>query len=344
VLTTNGYYFFIFNCRSNSTSKDSESSFLKEIGHGAGDSWTFNAVVGDPLGISDKQGERILVLNNNGAVGIGTTNKLSKLTVIGTADVTNIGGTTSASNTTAITGSGTSFLSNLGIGDRISLSSASSTYATVTAITDDTHLTVDVALGNGTSQTINAKHSTMRVENSSNAVQVVVNDIGSMGIGTNAPSSLLELRKDASAAMGPILTLYNKSSPGGSTAIYMNGYDVGANGPTAAIQSLDSSYSSHITFSTKVPGLASNALQERLRIQNGGNVGIDQTNPGAKLDVNGDVKFSTLGVKLNAGTTNPTTTGVAGNVGDLYVYVNGTSTNLYIKTNTGNTNWSPCKN
>ena len=69
-----------------------------------------------------------------GSVGIGATNKLSKLTVVGAADETDIGGTTTANATTTITGSGTTFLSDLGIGDRISLSSAASQYILASGI------------------------------------------------------------------------------------------------------------------------------------------------------------------------------------------------------------------
>jgi len=80
-----------------------------------------------------------------------------------------------------------------------------------------------------------------------------------------------------------------------------------------------------------------------LVIDSGGAVGIGETSPGAKLDVNGDVKFSTQGVKIDAGTTNPTEIGVPGNVGDLYVHIDGITSNLYIKINTGNKDWGPCR-
>jgi len=67
-------------------------------------------------------------------LGIGTATKLSTLTVQPSADVTDLGGTTTANATTTITGIGTAFTTALGVGDRISLSSAASTYATIEAI------------------------------------------------------------------------------------------------------------------------------------------------------------------------------------------------------------------
>ncbi|MEB3180863.1 MAG: hypothetical protein VKL59_17805 [Nostocaceae cyanobacterium] len=111
-----------------------------------------------------------------------------------------------------------------------------------------------------------------------------INSIGNnVGIGTTTPKSLLEIRKDAPGALGPVLTLANNTgSPGAGAAIDFNGYDVGTNAPTARIQSLDDgNYSSHIAFYTKQSGANTNQLQERLRINSGGN-----------LEVQGDVKAS----------------------------------------------------
>lgn len=65
-----------------------------------------------------------------------------------------IDGTTAASASTTITGSSSAFLSQVKVGDLIYLSSAPTAYATVTAITSDTSLTVDGLLGNGSIQTM----------------------------------------------------------------------------------------------------------------------------------------------------------------------------------------------
>ena len=129
----------------------------------------------------------------NSSFGVGTTTKMSQFTVVPTADVSNIGGTTAANATTAIVGSGTTFTTKLGIGDRISLSSAATTYATVTAIADDTHLTLSSALGNGASQTINRKASALRVDDSSSVTRFIVNDQGYIGIGSVAPTAKMTL-------------------------------------------------------------------------------------------------------------------------------------------------------
>lgn len=126
------------------------------------------------------------------SVGAGLT-KLSTLTVQPPADTSDIGGTTTANASTTIAGSGTAFTTALGIGDRISLSSAASTYATVTAIASDTSLTVSTALGNGTSQTINRKSAAWRANVSSGTQAVLVNDQGYLALGATAPVERLDI-------------------------------------------------------------------------------------------------------------------------------------------------------
>jgi hypothetical protein len=86
-----------------------------------------------------------------------------------TTDTTNIGGTTTANAATTITGSSTNFWGTgadaLQVGDQVSLSSASSTYATVVSIASGTSMVVSAALGDGTSQTINRRRPTLNVAN-----------------------------------------------------------------------------------------------------------------------------------------------------------------------------------
>ncbi|KPJ85734.1 hypothetical protein AMJ57_01960 [Parcubacteria bacterium SG8_24] len=148
-----------------------------------------------PLFALRENGSDHVIMDASGDIGIGVTSNLSRLTVKQAADET-ITGTTTANSTTNIIGSGTYFTSHLGVGDRISLSSAPGTYATVTAITDNTTLTVDTPLGDGTSQTINAKHSILRADNSSDAVKFIVSDLGNVGLSDSTPTEELTLAGD----------------------------------------------------------------------------------------------------------------------------------------------------
>lgn len=116
-------------------------------------------------------------------VGINTDTAESVLTIVPPADYTATG-TTTASTATTITGIGTSFLTQVGIGDRISLSSSAGTFATVLAIASNTSLTVNVALGNGTSQTILVKKSLFRIQTTSSTSALLFDDTGTLGVGT----------------------------------------------------------------------------------------------------------------------------------------------------------------
>ncbi len=88
---------------------------------------------------------------NIGALIAANTWDFSQNTITSGKQLT---GTTTANNTTSITGSGTLFTQELEVGDRISLSSAPTTFALVTAIASNTSLTVDAPLGNGTTQNL----------------------------------------------------------------------------------------------------------------------------------------------------------------------------------------------
>lgn len=117
--------------------------------------------------------------------GIGPkTDRLNALTVNQQPDKSNIGGTTTANATGSIVGSSTQFINDFGIYDRVSLSSAASTYCYITTITDNTNMTVDdghggaCTLGNGTSQTLNRKQAIFAAENSSRKEFFIIDDIG----------------------------------------------------------------------------------------------------------------------------------------------------------------------
>ena len=130
------------------------------------------------LKITNNQVQLLQNLYSELNVGLGTNTKLSKFTVKQATDITDVRGTTTANATTTINGSGTRFLIDFGIGDRISLSSAAGTYATITAIATDISLTVDTVLGDGSSQTINKKASIARFENAAGAISYIIDDTG----------------------------------------------------------------------------------------------------------------------------------------------------------------------
>lgn len=140
----------------------------------------------------DATGDQQDVINwtRFGALGVGGPTNLTglnALTVRPRPDVT-IPGTTTANATTTITGSSTAFQEDVGIGDQIALSSAASTFATVTAQASATSMTVGNALGNGTSQTIVRRQAPLRVlDRNGNNVFYITPD-GAHAIGPSSSS------------------------------------------------------------------------------------------------------------------------------------------------------------
>jgi len=112
---------------------------------------------------------------------------------------------------------------------------------------------------------------------------------GFVGLGTSSPLSLLQLAANNPGKLGPSLTLMNTGGTAGAgVSVDFDGYNLGTAAPEARIQSFDDgNYSSSLVFQTKIPGAASNALVERMRIADYGYVGINNNNPSYPLDIGG---------------------------------------------------------
>ena len=182
---TNGNTWSVYGCSGASGGMDAGSYSIRNQGSG---SFIFGMTAKDAVwigraGTSDKFG------NNS-----GTT-----LTVMARPNITNVGGSTTANASTTIEhGSGTSsvansFTRNFGVGDQISLSSAASTYATILSITDEDTLITDVALGNGTSQTMNRKWAIQGWLKADGTYAAMMSPDGRLGIGLVNPASLLHI-------------------------------------------------------------------------------------------------------------------------------------------------------
>jgi hypothetical protein len=129
--------------------------------------------------------------------GIGTTDNLSTFTVQSRAHVNLTGTVSTTQGSTAVTGTGTLFLSELQLGDRISTPDTdpqSSQAGTVIAIASNTALTVDVPMMyNSTNAAAVCRPSLARFDDQGATPRVIVNDKGFTGIGTIAPQAVLQV-------------------------------------------------------------------------------------------------------------------------------------------------------
>ena len=143
----------------------------------------------------------------------------------------------------------------------------------------------------------------------SNTVRMVVRADGNVGIGTTTPGSILTVVGDDSTAgnwqaRSSVIRIQNIDdvaansrfagvqyafSPGNSTT---DSYVIGTVG--AVLTDTTTQWSGDLVFGVKLNN-NSTTITEAMRIKTGGNVGIGDSNPGAKLDVNGAIKFSGSG-------------------------------------------------
>ena len=135
---------------------------------------------------------------SNGKFGFNLSEKITSFSIKQLPDITNVGGTTNASINATIIGVGTSFLNQFGVGDKISLSSDPSTYAYINSIISNTQMTISPNLGDGTSQTINAKKAIFSAIDKNGVTKFIVSPDGYVGVNTSKPSRPFHVSGDAS--------------------------------------------------------------------------------------------------------------------------------------------------
>ena len=135
---------------------------------GAASGWTDDGTVVRLTDITDK-------------VGVGLTAPLKKFDVIGSLRIRGAGtsvltGSINPTASTAVIGVGTLFLTELVVGDRITVTGET---RTVTVITDDLNLTVDVAFSDNVNDASPDKLESIAVfEDSTGVGKVFINDLG----------------------------------------------------------------------------------------------------------------------------------------------------------------------
>ncbi len=113
----------------------------------------------------------------------------------------------------------------------------------------------------------------------------------SVGIGTTAPVSALDVEANVNGGLGPTVTLTNNGGSG-QISLDFNTYtpfSTGTYNPASRILVADNgNYSDNISFQANIPGAPNHKLQTNLMILATGQVGIGTTAPDNLLSVNGN--------------------------------------------------------
>lgn len=133
---------------------------------------------------------------------------------------------------------------------------------------------------------------------------------GNIGIGTTSPQQQLHVAIPAANSLQWAQVLQNPGNYGGSTgigvglqfkaSIFADGSAVENNkwSGIAGVADTGTAYADYFGLSFYTHSGIGAAPSEVMRIASGGNVGIGTTSPGAKLDVNGNMKISGAGANL----------------------------------------------
>lgn len=128
----------------------------------------------------------------------------------------------------------------------------------------------------------NTNHALL-VRDSGNNQLLRVNNNGNVGIGTTSPNYSLHLSKSGSTAV------YQQFTNGAVGTGSSDGLLIGINASGDAL--VYHQDSNHMRFGT--------ANTERMRINSNGNVGINNSSPQSKLDVNGDIRIASSSAVLS---------------------------------------------
>ena len=255
-----------------------------------------------------------LLNTSSGNVGIGTTmtgaSANTKLAVMG--GNVGIGTTTAAGALTVMNG-------NVGIGTWAPSAAFQVNNSTNSpfAVTSAGNVGIGTTTPSG-ALVVMGGNVGIGVTNPGFPLQVIGNTIMGPTAPTYIPASPLNLVNSAASTLKTQLNIVNTGGGSGAgSAVDFYTYDVsGGTSPGLRMAALDDNYSGDFTITTKTPGAATNALVERFRITNVGNVGIDVAAPVSALSILGN-----FGIAKTASDAYLTTTApsggmiVEGNVG-----------------------------
>ena len=235
--------------------------------------------------------------NTGWNVGIGTATPSSKLTVKGSASGTLTGTVNVTDQSVTITCSDSSclFTTEVGLGDRVLINSETKTITEIASATSMTASSVFTA--NASGQTVTRYPTQFKIEGSDGDVDLVIQDNGSVGIGTTEPGENLVVEGAVQSQTDDVLLRLQRWR--NDNFYYPASVDFAvlafnAGGPATQLDIR--------LRTTKDNGAV--ADKTVMTLLNTGNVGIGMTEPNGRLAIGGNITWSEPHARgLNIGPT-----------------------------------------